>query len=40
LSWQEGEFISKIGTAPKAQTIHQSWEHLLVEAMRRNDERE
>jgi DNA-binding response OmpR family regulator len=40
LSWQEGEFVSKIGIAPKLQTIHQSWEHLLVEAMRRNDERE
>ena len=40
LSWQEGEFLSKIGIAPRVQTIHQSWEHLLVEAMRRNDERE
>jgi two-component system chemotaxis response regulator CheB len=40
LSWQEGEFVSKIGIAPKSQTINQSWEHLLVEAMRRNDERE
>jgi len=24
---------------PPAQTIYQNWEHLLVEAMRRNDDR-
>jgi DNA-binding response OmpR family regulator len=39
LSWEEGEFISDIGILPPVQTIHQSWEHLLVEAMRRNDDR-
>ena len=39
LSWQEGEFVSNVGAASPAQTIHQNWEHLLVEAMRRNDER-
>lgn len=39
LSWQEGEFISNIGVIPPVQTIHQNWEHLLVEAMRRNDEK-
>jgi len=39
LSWQEGEFISNIGAMPPAQTIYQNWEHLLVEAMRRNDDR-
>jgi DNA-binding response OmpR family regulator len=38
LSWQEGEFISNIGTTPPIQTIYQNWEHLLVEAMRRNDD--
>ena len=38
LSWQEGEFASDIGILPPVQTIHQSWEHLLVEAMRRTDE--
>lgn len=39
LSWQDGEFISNIGVTPPMQTIFQNWEHLLVEAMRRNDER-
>jgi YesN/AraC family two-component response regulator len=39
LSWQEGEFISNIGVTPPIQTIYQNWEHLLVEAMRRNDEK-
>lgn len=39
LSWQEGEFISNIGVTPPMQTIYQNWEHLLVEAMRRNDEK-
>jgi len=38
LSWQEGDFISNIGTTPPIQTIYQNWEHLLVEAMRRNDD--
>ena len=38
LSWDEGEFVSNIGVAPPVQTIYQNWEHLLVEAMRRNDE--
>ncbi len=40
LSWQEGEFVSNIGVTPKVQTIYQSWEHLLVEAMRRDDDKE
>jgi len=40
LSWQEGEFVSNIGVTPTVQTIYQSWEHLLVEAMRRDDDRE
>ena len=39
LSWQEGEFISNVGVNPPLQTIYQNWEHLLVEAMRRNDEK-
>jgi CheY-like chemotaxis protein len=39
LSWQEGEFVSNIGFVPPVQTIYQNWEHLLVEAMRRDDDR-
>jgi DNA-binding response OmpR family regulator len=39
LSWQEGEFVSNIGDRPSLQTIYQNWEHLLVEAMRRNDDK-
>ena len=39
LSWQEGEFVSNIAFIPPAQTIYQNWEHLLIEAMRRNDEK-
>ncbi|MDI7258749.1 MAG: response regulator [Thermodesulfobacteriota bacterium] len=39
LSWLEGEFISNIGVTSPLQTIYQNWEHLLVEAMRRNDEK-
>jgi YesN/AraC family two-component response regulator len=38
LSWQEGEFISNTGVEPSVQTIYQTWEHLLIEAMRRKDE--
>lgn len=38
LSWQEGEFVSNIGSPSPVQTIYQNWEHLLVEAMRRNDD--
>jgi DNA-binding response OmpR family regulator len=38
LSWQEGEFISNTGIEPSVQTIYQTWEHLLIEAMRRKDE--
>ena len=40
LSWQEGEFVSNIGIGSPIQTIHQSWEHLLVEAMRKSDDSE
>ncbi len=39
LGWDEGEFVSNIGFVPPVQTIYQSWEHLLVEAMRRNDDK-
>lgn len=39
LSWQEGEFVSNIGVIPPIQTINHNWEHLLFEAMRRNDEK-
>ena len=38
LSWQEGEFVSNTEVTSPGQTIYQSWEHLLIEAMRRNDE--
>jgi len=39
LSWQEGEFVSNIGVVPPLQTIYQNWEHLLIEAMRQNDDK-
>jgi two-component system chemotaxis response regulator CheB len=39
LSWQEGEFVSNVGFVPPGQTIYQNWEHLLIEAMRKNDEK-
>jgi DNA-binding response OmpR family regulator len=39
LSWQEGEFLSNLGVTAPVQTIYQNWEHLLVEAMRQNDEK-
>jgi DNA-binding response OmpR family regulator len=39
MSWEEGEFVSNIGIIPSVQSIDQNWEHLLVEAMRRNDEK-
>jgi len=39
MGWQEGEFVSNIGIVSPLQTIHQSWEHLLVEAMRKSDDR-
>jgi YesN/AraC family two-component response regulator len=39
MSWQEGDFVSNIGIVSPLQTIHKSWEHLLVEAMRKNDDR-
>jgi len=39
LGWQEGEFVSNVGVTPPMQTIYQNWEHLLVEAMRRNDDK-
>ncbi len=38
MSWETGEFVSNIGAIAPMKTISQSWEHLLVEAMRRNDE--
>ncbi len=39
LGWQEGEFVSNPDIEPPDQTIYQSWEHLLIEAMRRKDEK-
>lgn len=38
LGWREGKFDHERGTTPPQQTICQNWEHLLVEAMRKNDE--
>jgi DNA-binding response OmpR family regulator len=39
MGWEEGDFISSMGVIPPVQSIDQSWEHLLVEAVRRNDEK-
>ena len=39
LSWEDGEFVSNIGVRAPTKTISQNWEHLLVEAVRRNDEK-
>jgi CheY-like chemotaxis protein len=39
LTWDEGEFVSNIGFIPPVQTIFQSWEHLLVEAMQKSDDK-
>jgi len=39
MGWEEGDFISNMGVSPTVQSIDQSWEHLLVEAVRRNDEK-
>ncbi len=38
MGWETGEFVSNIGAIAPMKTISQSWEHLLIEAMRRNDE--
>jgi DNA-binding response OmpR family regulator/predicted regulator of Ras-like GTPase activity (Roadblock/LC7/MglB family) len=38
LKWREGKFDHERGESPPQQTISQNWEHLLVEAMRMNDE--
>ena len=39
MSWQEGEFISNVRFMPPVQSIYQNREHLLIEAMRRTDEK-
>ncbi len=39
MSWEEGEFVSTIGVMPPVQSIDQNWEHLLIEAMRRSDDK-
>lgn len=38
LGWQEGKFVSNIGVQPPQQTISSTWEHLLVEGVKRRDE--
>ncbi len=38
LRWQEGKFVSNIGVVPPRETISSTWEHLLVEGMKRKDE--
>ncbi|MFB0508356.1 MAG: response regulator [Thermodesulfobacteriota bacterium] len=38
LRWQEGKFVSNIGVFPPRETISSTWEHLLVEGMKRKDE--
>ena len=38
LGWQEGKFVSNIGVVPSRETISSTWEHLLVEGMKRKDE--
>ncbi len=38
LGWQEGKFVSNIGVLPPSETISSTWEHLLVEGMKRKDE--
>ena len=40
LGWQEGKFVSNIGTLPARETISSPWEHLLMEGMKRKDEAE
>jgi DNA-binding response OmpR family regulator len=39
MSWQEGEFVANVRFMPPVQSIYQNWEHLLIEAMRRTDEK-
>jgi DNA-binding response OmpR family regulator len=39
MGWEEGEFVSTIGVMPSVQSIDQNWEHLLIEAMRRSDDK-
>jgi CheY-like chemotaxis protein len=38
LGWQEGKFVSNIGASPPRETISSTWEHLLVEGVKRKDE--
>jgi DNA-binding response OmpR family regulator len=38
LGWQEGKFVSNIGVVSPRETISSTWEHLLVEGMKRKDE--
>jgi CheY-like chemotaxis protein len=38
LRWQEGKFVSNIGVVPPRESISSTWEHLLVEGMKRKDE--
>ncbi len=38
LGWQEGKFVSNIGVQPPQETISSTWEHLLVEGVKRRDD--
>ncbi len=39
IGWSSGQFSFEDGVAPETQTIQGSWEHLVIEGVRRRDER-
>lgn len=39
LSWQEGQFTVRRDVAPPARTIQSSWDYLLMEGLRQQDEK-
>jgi formylglycine-generating enzyme required for sulfatase activity/CheY-like chemotaxis protein len=39
IGWSNGQFSFEEGVQPEAQTIHAGWEHLVLEGVRRRDER-
>ena len=39
IGWSSGQFSFDDGLQPEEQTIHSGWEHLIMEAVRRRDER-
>jgi CheY-like chemotaxis protein/predicted regulator of Ras-like GTPase activity (Roadblock/LC7/MglB family) len=40
LGWEGGDFTTITGAEPKRSTINRNWQELLIEAMRRKDERQ